>query len=221
MKTNNMNTSINENVTSLSFIELWKEFTQKIGERVDVKEALKTDKGVTHLIVGEKRTEKENSTLGDFIVNFYKRINLSYIKEDALFDLSVYYKETFQNLLSYDVDESAKELRKDILTTNAILIEHENNILMSYEEMIKLTYVKARLKVIITYDRWNDGGFAKMRLSKNLHQIVSQANKLIPEYELTEYLIIIGQNNGDMITWYYSEHPYSVKDICNLMMSGD
>lgn len=81
--------------------------------------------------------------------------------------------------------------------------------------MMKLTYVKGRLKVIITYDRWSDGSFAEMRLSKNLHQIVSQANKLIPEYELTEYLIIIGQNNGDTIKWYYSEAPYSVKGICS------
>lgn len=213
-----MNSSINEKVSANSFIQLWKEFTEVIAKDVNIKEALKTEKGVTHLIVGEKRTEKENSTLGDFIVEFYKGMKLSYIKEDALFDLSVYYNETFQDLLSYDVDESAKKLREDILTTNAILIEHENNILMSYEEMIKLTYVKARLKVIITYDRWNDGIFAKMRLSKNLHQIVSQANKLIPEYELTEYLIIIGQNNGDSVTWYYSEPPYSVKEICSLFV---
>lgn len=112
MKNIDINSSINENVTALSFIELWKEFTQKIAERVDIKEALKTDIGVTHLIVGEKRTEKENSTLGNFIVEFYKGMNLSYIKEDALFDLSVYYNEFFEHVLSYDVDDLAKDLKK-------------------------------------------------------------------------------------------------------------
>ncbi len=144
---------------------------------------------------------------------YKKDEQLDYIKEDCLFDLSVYYSEKFENIYSYDVDGKATKINTKSNTTNAILIEHENNILLAYEEMIKLTYVKAKLKVIISYDRWNDIEFAKERLSNNLKQIVYQANQRITESLSTEYLIIVGQNKGDKIFWDCSAPPYSVTDI--------
>ncbi len=71
---------------------------------------------------------------------------LTYIKEDCLFDLSVYYEEEFNTLKSYEVDGKAKLIPTHSNTTNAILIEHENNILLSYEEMIKLALCKGETK---------------------------------------------------------------------------
>jgi hypothetical protein len=54
--------------------------------------------------------------------------------------------------------------------------------------------VKARLKVIIVYDEWNDIEFAITRLGSNLKQMIRQANQRLVEPLETEYLLLIGNN---------------------------
>jgi hypothetical protein len=72
--------------------------------------------------------------------------------------------------------------------------------------MIKLTYSRARLKVLITYnenvDASSDYKYANEILIKNFNTIITQANERYPENRDTEYLIIIGQLNNEKLIWY-------------------
>jgi hypothetical protein len=205
---------MNDNISASAFIELWKEFwpASLANKKFDESKGMSTN--LTEQIIGNKITQTNNgSPLGDFIMNYFKG-NLTYIKEDCLFDLSVYYSEEFKKVWNYEVDEKAVEIDTRSNTLNAILVEHENEILHTHQEMIKLTYVKARLKVIIVYDRWDDIEFAKKRLGGNLKQIIYQANSRLVEPLTTEYLLIIGNSsNHNNIDWndrtlYYSVNEY-------------
>jgi len=207
---------MNDNISASAFIELWKEFwpASLSSRKFDESKGMATN--LTEQIIGNKTTEKDHgSPLGDFIMDYYKG-KLTYIKEDCLFDLSVYYNEEFKKVLNYKVDEKAIEIDTRSNTLNAILVQHENEILLTHQEMIKLTYVKARLKVIIVYDRWDDIEFAKKRLGGNLKEIIRQANTKLVEPLTTEYLLIIGNSSNHYnIDWNDKTVYYSVNDIMN------
>lgn len=72
--------------------------------------------------------------------------------------------------------------------------------------MIKLTYDRARLKVLITYnenvDKKSDYKFINEILTNNFRTKINQANTKHPENSETEYLLIIGQKVNNNLIWY-------------------
>jgi len=72
--------------------------------------------------------------------------------------------------------------------------------------MIKLTTVRAKLKVLITYN-WdkeadNDYKFVYKTLRNNFRKIIKQANKSCKEIN-TEYLLIVGQHGDKVQDWKF------------------
>ncbi len=87
-----------------------------------------------------------------------------------------------------------------------ILFEHENNIDTVVEEVYKLLYRRAPLKVIVTYQYNKPGmdyeGDLKERIAEYT-EIIAGSNDWFPENPETEYLIIVGRRKepGPGILW--------------------
>lgn len=215
-------------INAEKFIEFWKIFDKKYIQKkgcVDP-EKYNNSKEWTEFILGKKKTEysfkKGNndfeSPLGKELLEHFdnKHEYFNYIKEDELFDLCIVSKETLENdkLISLHENETKqKKLKMEYYPKfYEVLIEHENDIYTSAsQEMTKLSYQRAPLKVLITYnedveenkpDRYN---YIMEQLALNFKVIVEHAN--FPERYFeniqTEYLLIIGQRNCDKINWYY------------------
>lgn len=176
----------------------------------------------TLFTIGPKCSEEANSPFGEYLKN---KIGLRYRKEDGSVDLAFADNKNFKNVLSLHKQESE---RINVVKENSfypnyyeILVEHENNIYLCFEEMIKLTYFRARLKVLITYnenvDDTSDYYYANEILVTNFSKIISQANEKYPENMNTLYLLIVGQLNNGKLIWYF----YTFNNRGELIIEGN
>jgi len=195
-------------MTAKEFYTNWVNFIiQKVISKQNWMNYYNDNKSWTELTIGTKQSEKINSPLGDFIKN---KTALRYRKEDGLTDLSFASNYSFDNVytLHQNQVDRAKVITDSVYYPSfyEILIEHENDIYNCYEEMVKLTYDRARLKVLITYnenvDDTSDYKFANNILIANFSTIIKQANNKYPENNETEYLFIIGQIENSKLVWY-------------------
>lgn len=189
-----------------SFIACWKSFTE------DKKTELLSNYDSsewTKFIVGEKRSTLDGSPFGKYFVDYFGK-EYAYRKEDGLVDLSI-----------FKINEFVKDVYKIAKGTNGeknslenypkdydLLFEHENDPSKAYEEMCKLTYFRAYLKVLVTYI-WDPKGDEMWtntheRLSKNFKTIIKQANQRYPENVETSYILITGQRISDKLIWKYT-----------------
>jgi len=160
--------------------------------------------------IGLPVSEERNSPFGDFIKC---KTGLRYHKEDGLVDLTFALDNNYENILSL---HEKPEDRSDVLKKDpekvpfypryySILVEHENDIYKCYEEMAKLAYCRARLEVLITYnenvDSTGNYPFIEETIISNFGLIVKQANEDFPEIENTEYLLLVGQKQKDLLIW--------------------
>jgi hypothetical protein len=196
-------------ITATEFFELWTDFIQK--EILNDSDWIKwydDNKIWTEKTIGNKISETKKSPFGDYCIT--KKEQLRYRKEDGLTDLSFSLKQHFKDI--YSLHENTDE-RREVISNNIfyptfyeVLVEHENNIYLCYEEMIKLTYDRARLKVLITYnenvDKKSDYKFINEILTNNFRTKINQANTKHPENSETEYLLIIGQKVNNNLIWY-------------------
>ena len=93
-----------------------------------------------------------------------------------------------------------------------ISLEHENNYLMAYEEMMYLTTRRARLKVLVTYyddDTPEETQNIFITLCENFSLIIRQSNILFNENEQTEYLLIVGSRLKDQQTVIWSIQAFN------------
>jgi len=156
-------------------------------------------------------TLKGNSPIGEFIKS---KTGLRYRKEDGLVDLAFAPDNNFEGILSL---HEKQEERIDVLKKDpekvpfypryySILLEHENDIYRCFEEMAKLCYCRARLKVLITYneniDSKSDYKFMEELIVQNFRKIKLQSNKDYNENEKTEYLLLIGQKDQEELKWF-------------------
>lgn len=130
-----------------------------------------------------------NSILNtEFLIHFENTFKLKGKLEYRKNDFTVFGDKLFDNVQSFNNNALIDSTyHREIVG----LIEHENNYLLSYEEMIKLTYQRAKLKVVITYpESINEFEILK----ENFLNIISQSNSSIAlnENHSTEYLLIIG-----------------------------
>ena len=199
-------------ISGKEFANYWTDFIeQKIITKNDWQDLYDHEyKTWTEKTIGLPFSEEENSSFGDFIKS---KTGLKYRKEDGLVDLTFAPDNNFENILSL---HETPEDRNDVLKKDpekvpfypryySILVEHENDIYKCYEEMAKLTYCRARLKVLITYnenvDSKDDYKFMEEVIVQNFNKIKQQSNENFPENEKTEYLLMVGQKRKDTLTW--------------------
>jgi len=84
-----------------------------------------------------------------------------------------------------------------------VLFEHENKIDSAKEELYKLLYRKAPLKVIVSY-LYRDSLVEKLSdYKRKFSEMIRVSNEWFSENKGTEYLFIIGHGKElDKITWY-------------------
>lgn len=190
-------TNMKKIITVDTFVECWKAFVKKEKENIIKNYDNRTDR--TCAVIGLKGSCDTGSPLGDFIKEHFND-NYSYRKEDGLVDLSIFKKDDcIKQIWDMHVPEKAGQRDLELFPRYYhVLIEHENVIEKTFEEMCKLTYFNGHLKVLITYiwdssksgDNWD---YAHERLEKNFEIIIQQANKQYPENCDTNYLLITCQ----------------------------
>jgi hypothetical protein len=194
-------------MTAREFLNLWIDFlNKKIVDHISWLQDYDKNKRWTEFILGEKQSRGSGSPLGEYIA---QKTGLRYRTEDGLTDLAFAPKESFAGIhsLHEDPDKRKTNLDEKLFYPQhyEILVEHENNIYTCYEEMAKLTYSKGRLKVLITYnenvDKKSDYKYADEILADNFSTMIKQANLKYPENPETEYLLIIGQLNHNILEW--------------------
>ena len=190
--------------------DIWSEFAEKLNAKNWLEPWNKTDYDWTQYVLGSKSCAiNQGSPLGDFFIS--KIANTSYRKEDALFDLVVY-RNTFHEVETlHDKDERQKIVLDKLFfpIDSLIIIEHENNVLMCYDEMIKLTYVKGLYKILITYnyDEEENNDYAEIAevLKSNFKNIIKHSNEFQRENPDTVYILIIGQKRlNNKLSWNFS-----------------
>jgi len=167
-------------------------------------------------------TLKGNSPIGEFIKS---KTGLRYRKEDGLVDLAFAPDNNFEGILSL---HEKQEERIDVLKKDPekvpfypryynILVEHENDIYRCFEEMAKLCYCRARLKVLITYnenvDSTGNYPYVKETVISNFNKIIEQSNEEFKENSDVEYLLLIGQKDQNKLNWF--SYAYNFKGLKN------
>jgi hypothetical protein len=188
------------------FLNIWKNFhNQKLNSEID-KFHYYEKKLKTHIIL---------DGIDQFIIGEYQKLNkpMKSFREDYTRDLT----------FVHDVNENVvitKSYHDDPLPSSfghyykyEIILEHENDILLCQQEMIKLTYFKSPLKVLITYC-WDNKEEDKYKVYRekaknNFKDIIEKSNKDFPENISTEYLLIIGQKFTAKYEWYCYAYKYN------------
>jgi hypothetical protein len=203
-------------INANNFIEAWKGFIDK--EIMDSKlsadliEKWNNDTLWTELIIGSQKAIDE-SPLGKHLTKGVYS-GFKYYPEFNKIDLIMTsQKEIVVNDLNGEITKETGGYYPSYLD---ILIEHENKIELCWQEMYKLTGIKARLKVLIiyNYDQDKNGDYSECLniIKKNFTSIIKQANDGFRENPETEYVLIIGQKMIDnSLMWDYS--TYSLNEI--------
>ena len=136
-------------------------------------------KKYTYLMLGTKR---EPGILSEVA----KKLGLNYFKDYWTLD-AIFYKE--KDIVNFDKKFTfAKYL--------AVVIEHENAIETSFEEINKLTIFNSPLKVLITYPVKDINNY----LTK-YSEIVSNGDVFNDISNLRRQMVIFGTKNQDSIKW--------------------
>ncbi len=189
-----------------AFFKTWKKFITKTIEDQNTW-LFNQAKTRSVAILGEHGSSHPDSPLGNYFKENFKKH--SYLKDDGLADLLIYKESAFEGTHNLYDPKTEKYTQIEIAncpTFYDIIVEMENDPRKCYTNMIKLTTIRARLKVLITYN-WdkeadNDFKFVYKTLRNNFRKIIKQANKSCKELS-TEYLIIVGQHNGKAQDWKF------------------
>ncbi len=186
-------------INAKNFIAAWKDFAGKKFNNGNLTEDLiekwNNDTKWTEFIIGNQKAG-EFSPLGNYLLNKHYK-GFKYYTEFNKIDLIIAsQKEIEVNDLNGDIIKDKGGYFPSFLD---IVIEHENHIECCWEEMYKLTGIKARLKVLITYnyDQDKNGDYNEELniIKENFTSIITLANKGLRENSETEYLLIVGAEN--------------------------
>ncbi len=127
-------------------------------------------------------------------------------KEWRKFDLVVGTDDYFEGVYNYDLtgiftqkDDIAFYPRHQLL-----LLEHENDFRTCLNEIIKLTYERARTKVLITYPYTIAH---RLSIINNITNILDQSDTSVNEF--AEYIIVFGEYIDEIIYWSFYEIAYN------------
>ncbi len=167
----------------------------------------------TALCPSDNNPEKDgHSPFGEYLVNAM-RTGSRYQKEYKHVDLVIARKDNMRRPYSWEGEgfkqEDWDKRFEPILPE--ILIEQEGGCGKSWEEMAKLILLRSRLKVLITYTEDADNEKSTTLIERTCAQfkaMLEDAWRECPEFEETEYLLIIGQldetGSSAKANWYCS-----------------
>ncbi|MBV6641044.1 MAG: hypothetical protein KI791_10005 [Cyclobacteriaceae bacterium] len=195
-------------ITASEFISTWKAFMTFKTQTPDWKDHWNSNTDWSNFILGGKKSSNKTSPIGQFFQNKYGEQNLGFRSEDGLVDLTLFDKSDALEFELLDKNWKPEKIRRpDYPCHYQVLIEHENNIYTAWEEIAKLTYYRARLKVLITYisdDLPIDKRNLEIKMMESsLKDVISKSNRIFPEHTSTEYLLIIGAKDRDQLVWNY------------------
>lgn len=193
-------------INAKNFIEAWRRFAAE--HQPILLKTIRNTKEMTPKVVGKSIRSSKDSPLGDFLHDFFDE-SIIYRTEEYKIDLVFAKPDNFSRT---DIITDINNESSGFYPVNyEILIEHEYRRSKCWEEMTKLTYYKARLKVLITYLNAKTGdndpdSQTRDALVKDFSNIIASSNKYLPENPQTEYVFILGQRIIDsgieQLEWY-------------------
>ena len=157
--------------------------------------------------IGTAVCSQKNSPFGDHLLEEL-HTSWRYQKEYKHVDLVVARKDNMRRPYSWKGEgyeqKNWDERFEPIIPE--ILIEQESGCGISWQEMAKLILLRSRLKVLITYttdadlDKVSQGHIDQTR--DQFKALLEDAWRECPEFEGTEYLLIIGQLDKDKANWH-------------------
>lgn len=183
-------------ITATRFLEQFNKFVHESKAQF-TPDSWKDSSGWLNALIGPASAAVDKSPLGKHLKDNLDP-NLRSRTEEWKIDLVL---SAHENALRYDIQTGDPErLLAFQPVLYDILIEHENSIGLSYQEMLKLVYMRARLKVLITYTFDSDGSDeqeqraldAIIHARKQFDRMVNDSNANYPENPATEYVFIVG-----------------------------
>jgi hypothetical protein len=202
-------------INAKNFIQVWLDFFRKSTLSINYDSNKNYTKELLYYVNSDINDVKNSKLLDYLKKNLGPTLNI--YREDKFSDVSFYSSHKFQRVMSLHND---KENRHDVFNKSKyewwsqcmISLEHENNYLMAYEEMMYLTTRRARLKVLVTYyddDTPEETQNIFITLCENFSLIIRQSNILFNENEQTEYLLIVGSRLKDQQTVIWSIQAFN------------
>jgi hypothetical protein len=189
-----------------TFFKTWKKF---VSENITDPNIWLFNQAKTRSVafLGEHGSSHSESPLGKYFKENIK--NHLYVKDNGGVDLSIFKESSFQGTHNLYDPKNEKYTQIEIADCPVfydIILEMENDPRKCYTNMIKLTTLRAKLKVLITYN-WDkeadyDYKFVYKTLRNNFRKIIKQANKSCKEVN-TEYLLIVGQHSEKAQDWKF------------------
>ena len=164
------------------------------------------DKEWTKATIGTTHSANTNSPFGNFMKERLGH-EWDYWNEDRNVDLALA-KEECMRFTSFQ-DSNYDPMHGNFYPpVYDVLIEHKAAGSISWQEMVKLIHMRAKLKVVITYT-WDEGDKRSQPLiehmTKAFGDMIAQANEVWPENGDTRYLLIFGQKGKDELYWIGTE----------------
>ena len=167
------------------------------------------DKNWTERFISRPTSSSDKSEFGNKFLSFSED-EFKYRTEDGTIDLAFSRKSNFYN---NEIETLDKSKISDFFWPKQydLILEHENNIKCSWQELLKLSYISAKLKVLITYNTKNDLKTMELEnriMHDNLLEVVKN------DIAFDEYLLLIGSVQNLKITWRYfiEKAPNTVSD---------
>lgn len=193
------------------FADCWNEFLTKKNMTGGISEHIKDtyldNKKWTSKIIGTAARSSSGSPIGDYIRK--KATNLEYRTEENKLDLV--FSEKNSNIVVQDIECEGKNVNLDkqyYPKVYEIILEHENKSTSCWEEMVKLTRLRAKLKVLITYLDYKVVGDSQRNiLIQNFSMIIESCNEKILINDESYLLIVcqrIPKDDNDYLDWGYT-----------------
>lgn len=195
-------------ISATEFFKTWVDYIEHVS--VDSKgtwrNAWDSNSEWSKLILGGKKSSNQTSPLGQFFQKKYGE-SLGFRSEDGLVDLSLFDEDSLIEIQQLDKNWGFETFEKENYPTSYLaLIEHENDIYTAWQEIAKLSYFRAPLKVIITY--YSDSANSEEKRSKEFEMITTTLREVLKatwdsfkEVSTTEYLLIVGGLVNEQLKW--------------------
>ena len=191
-------------INANAFIKCWNVFSSHfVQQNSDWLSIYDSNTEWTSCFLGGKQSGNSNSPIGEF---FKEKFGIEYRTEDGSFDLSFSSAKKYENLSCLNKRGIEKfNVEGFYPVMYDVIIEIENNFRCAWQEMTKLTWVRSPLKVIITYN-WHPNDIEIWEqedkvLVATFSEIIRQSNVGFADNSKTEYLLLVGNNEGQKLNW--------------------
>lgn len=190
------------------FSEFWNDYINDVIKCDDLANLWDKNKEWTNKVLANEVLNDEvlkNKLIEKLNKDF--NLNNQIWKEWKKFDLIVGTDDYFEDIYGFDFKEPFEKYnlipkKKGLLENpkhQLLLFEHENDFRTALNELAKLTYERAKFKVLITYPEKIKH---RLALISNTLKILDQSDKCLPEYS-TQYILVLGELIDKTIYWSF------------------